>query len=73
MSGIPRDFQFQVELEDTVLIADYSLLKLLYINILSNALEALPENGKIYVKGEIKDNRYFIFFIDNRNTGLCAI
>ncbi|MCC4121466.1 sensor histidine kinase [Lactococcus lactis] len=65
LSGIPKNFQFQVELDGATLIVDHSLLKLLYINIISNALEALSENGEILVKGKISQNRYYISFIDN--------
>lgn len=67
LSGIPTDFTFQLSLSDAILMADYNLLKLMYINILSNALEALPQKGILSIKGEIKNGRYLISFEDNGN------
>lgn len=44
---------------------DASLFKLLSLNILSNALDAIGIDGKLTIKGWTDKNRYMIRFSDN--------
>ena len=53
------------EIQNFTLHADYQKIQQILFNLLSNAIKYTPENGKITIKTEIKDNSAIISVIDN--------
>lgn len=53
------------EIQNFTLRADYQKILQILFNLLSNAIKYTPENGKITIKTEIKDNNATISVIDN--------
>lgn len=65
----PKEEQSQVEINneaaDMEIKGDVEKLKQVFLNIIINAAEAVPENGIIRIKSEIADERIEILVIDN--------
>jgi signal transduction histidine kinase len=65
LSGVQQAFTFEITLPEATILADPNLFKLVAINLLSNALAAIDDDGKITITGQKKEERYFFSFKDN--------
>lgn len=65
LKGIEQEFSYMISFEPAILLIDASLFKLLSLNILSNALDAIGKDGKLTIEGWTDKNRYMIRFSDN--------
>ncbi len=55
-------FSFEKDAEETLVSAEYSRIKQVIINLLQNAIEATPNNGKILVESRIGLDRVIVSF-----------
>lgn len=57
-----------IEPEDVWLLADDAELRQIFINLVHNAIHAMPEGGELHILGRMQDDRHFR--IDVRDTGV---
>ncbi|MEE6726363.1 ATP-binding protein, partial [Pediococcus acidilactici] len=61
-----KDFKFKLDLAASKLQIDQALFKELMINLLDNAIQALPENeGCLKVSGSLLQDTYQLQLVDN--------
>lgn len=65
MSGQNEAVTMDLHLQQTVIMLDVNLFKLVVANILSNALASMNGQGEIAIEGRAEEQRYFLTFHDN--------
>jgi len=60
-----KDINIKLEVEDSiVLLCDENQLKQVFINLIKNAMEAMPEGGNVTIHSKKKDNSVLVSIID---------
>ncbi|NLE05273.1 MAG: HAMP domain-containing histidine kinase, partial [Crenarchaeota archaeon] len=67
---IPKDVQIKAKIEKNLFVAiDFDKMKRVCVNLIRNAIDAMPNGGKLEIKSQQKNQAVMLSFIDS-GTGI---
>ena len=67
---IPKNIQANIEVQEALIVeADPQLLKRVLINLVTNAVQAMPEGGELTIEAQAKDKKVQII-VEDTGTGI---
>jgi PAS domain S-box-containing protein len=69
--NIPKDIQTSIQVNDKLIVnADPELLKRVFINLTTNALQAMPKGGKLTIKAQCSDSEQVQVSVEDTGVGI---
>ena len=68
---IPKIIQTSVQLEESLTVeADPQLLKRVFVNLITNAVQAMPRGGKLSINGQVNDKKQMQIDVEDTGVGI---
>ena len=70
-TDFPKNIQASMQIDDKLIVnADAQLLKRVLINLVTNAVQAMPEGGELTIKAQTNDKKQIQISVEDTGTGI---